>query len=205
MGRSREIRPMISTTSTFLLQAIRDPANGAGWAQFDERYRPVLLITARRLGLNHQDAEDAAQETLASFAKTYRDGRYDRDKGRLRAWLLGIARHKIHDIHRRRAKHEIVEADRPATTGFLSKISDQQVETTFEAEWQRALLRDCLREVRHQVEAKTFEAFELVALRQRTAAEVAAHLGISCDSVYQSKSRVLKRISWLRNELEENW
>lgn len=196
---------MISTTSTFLLQAIRDPANGAGWAQFDERYRPVLLMTARRLGLNHQDAEDAAQDTLASFANTYRNGRYDRDKGRLRAWLLGIARHKIHDIHRRRAKHEILEADRPATTGFLSKISDQQVDTTFEGEWQRALLRDCLREVRHQVEAKTFEAFELVALRQRPAAEVAIRLGISRDSVYQSKSRVLKHIHRLRKELEEEW
>jgi RNA polymerase sigma-70 factor (ECF subfamily) len=196
---------MIGTTSTFLLHAIRDPANGPGWAQFDERYRPVLLMTARRLGLNHQDAEDAAQETLASFAKTYRDGRYDRDKGRLRNWLLGIARHKIQDIHRRRTKREILEADRPATTGFLSKISDRQVDTTFEVEWQRALLRDCLREVRNQVEAKTFEAFELVALQQQPAAEVAARLGISRDSVYQSKCRVLRHISRLRKELEEDW
>ncbi len=205
MGRSREIRPMISATSTFLLQAIRDPGNGAGWQQFDRRYRPVLLVTARRLGLSPQDAEDAAQETLASFAKEYREERYDRDKGRLRDWLLGIARHKIQDIYRRRARHEILEADRTGTTGFLDKISDEQVDTTYETEWLRALLRECLDEVRLQVEHKTFEAFELFALQQRSAEEVAAHLGISRDSVYQSKSRVLKHICQLRKELEESW
>ncbi len=196
---------MMSTTSTFLLQAIREPANSAGWEEFDRRYRPVLLVTARRLGLSRHDAEDAAQETLASFAKGYREERYDRDKGRLRDWLLGIARHKIQDIYRRRAGCEVLEADRAGTTGFLDKISDERIETAYEAEWQRALLCECLREVRPQVEPKTFEAFELFALKQRSAAEVAAHLGVSRDSVYQSKCRVLGHLCRLRKELEVEW
>lgn len=196
---------MIGTTSTLLLRALLDPANGAAWEQFDRRYRPVLLMTAQRLGLNRQDAEDAVQETLAAFASAYRHGRYDRDKGRLRHWLLGIARHKIQDLHRRRARREILEADRAGTTAFLDKITDEQVDTTYEMEWQRALLRECLREVRAQVEPKTFEAFELFALEQRPVTEVAARLGISRDSVYQSKSRVLRHMCRVREELEENW
>lgn len=196
---------MIRTTSTILLQGIRDPRNGPAWEQFDSRYRPVLLMTARRLGLNPQDAEDAAQETLASFAEAYRRQRFDRDKGRLRSWLLGIARHKIHDVYRRRARRELLEADRPATTGFLDKVTDERIDTIYETEWQRALLRACLQEVRYQVEPKTFEAFELVALKQWSAADVATHLEISRDSVYQSKSRVLAHMCRLREELEENW
>ena len=205
MESSSRIGPMIRTTSTILLQGIRDPANGPAWEQFDSRYRTVLLTTGRRLGLNPQDAEDAAQETLASFAESYRRQRFDRGKGRLRNWLLGIAHHKIHDVYRRRARRELLEADRPATTGFLDKITDERIDTIYETEWQRALLRACLQEVRHQVEPKTFEAFELVALNQWSAADVAAHLGSSRDSVYQSKSRVLARVSRLREELEEDW
>lgn len=199
------VQPMIHRTSTILLEAIRDPANGAGWGQFDRRYRPVLLTTARRLGLGPQDAEDAAQETLTSFAEGYREGRYDRQKGRLRDWLGGIARHKIHDIYRRRPRHEVLEADRPGTTGFLDKISDERIDTTYETEWQRALLRECLSQVRHQVEHKTFQAFELLALKSWAVTDVAAHLGISRDSVYQAKCRVLRHICQVRKELEESW
>lgn len=196
---------MIGTTSTFLLQAIRDPADGVAWGEFDGRYRPILLSTARKLGLDRQDAEDAAQEALAAFATGHRQGRYERERGRLRDWLLGIARHKIHDICRRRARREMLEADRPATTGFLDKISDEQVNATYEAEWQGALLRECLHEARQCVEPETFEAFELVALKQWPAANVAAHLGISRESVYQSKCRVLRHMCRIRKELQQNW
>ncbi|MHC4065262.1 MAG: sigma-70 RNA polymerase sigma factor region 4 domain-containing protein, partial [Planctomycetota bacterium] len=118
---------------------------------------------------------------------------------------LGIARHKIQDVHRQRAKREIPEADIAATTRFLDKVSDERIDTAYETEWQRALLRECLREVRHQVEPKTFETFELFALKQRPVTEVAAQLGISRDSVYQSKCRVLRHICSVRKELEENW
>ncbi|UCC30811.1 MAG: sigma-70 family RNA polymerase sigma factor [Phycisphaerales bacterium] len=196
---------MICKTSTILLLAIRDPGNAAGWEQFDHRYRPVLVMTARRLGLSQEDAEDAAQETLAAFAAGHRAGRYDRAKGRLRNWLLGIARHKIQDVHRSRGKREMLEADRRETSGFLDKISDEQVDTTYETEWRRALLRECLNEVRHHVEHKTLEAFELFGLKQWPVSAVAARLGMSEESVYQSKSRVLKHICRLREELEESW
>ena len=58
-----------TTTTTAMLEGLRDPGNETVWRDFDERYRPVLIGFAQRLGLTAADAEDAAQETLLAFMK----------------------------------------------------------------------------------------------------------------------------------------
>lgn len=73
------------TTNTALLEGLRETGNDAIWKVFCTRYRPVVIAVARRLGLNADEAEDATQEALLAFATAYRQGKYDRDKGRLRS------------------------------------------------------------------------------------------------------------------------
>ena len=84
---------MFTLTTTQLLEGLADPANQAVWQVFDARYRPVLLAFARRLDLSAEDAADVAQEALTRFMTALREGRFDRDRGRLRSWMVGIARH----------------------------------------------------------------------------------------------------------------
>ena len=91
---------MLTRTTTALLEALLDPADDEVWQDFDRRYRPILIAFAQRLGLPD---EDAAQDTLTRFVRSYREGKYDRDRGRLRSWIIGIARHCIYDIHQHRA------------------------------------------------------------------------------------------------------
>ena len=83
---------MITATNTELLIGLADPQNRAVWQMFHDRYRPLLITFAKRLGLKEADAEDAAQEALIAFVASYQDGKYQRDKGRLRTWLSAIAR-----------------------------------------------------------------------------------------------------------------
>lgn len=180
-------------------------ASQSSWHAFDARYRPLILAVGRKLGLQDADAEDAAQETLAAFVEAYRQGRYQREKGGLRDWLRGIARNKIRDVYRRRSHQEKLVADRTGVTSFWDQIEDKHVKPIWEEEWRRAVLRQCLLEVRHRVSPRTFEAFELFALERQPAAQVAVHLGVSQDVVYQSKSRVLVRIRELLPEMEEVW
>jgi len=84
---------LATRTTTRLLDALRDKSNEPIWGQFDARYRPVLAGLARRLGLRDTDADEVAQQSLVEFMCAYREGRYDRSKGRLSSWLLGIAHH----------------------------------------------------------------------------------------------------------------
>src|SRR5882672_6361039 len=95
---------MLVKTTTLLLAGLTDPANREIWREFDDRYRPVLQAFARRLGLADEDADEIAQDVLARFVERYRAGEYDRERGRLRSWIFGIARTRVADWRRSRAR-----------------------------------------------------------------------------------------------------
>lgn len=196
---------MLEKTNTALLAGLRDRNNDACWSEFFDRYQPVLLAFARKLGLNDQDAQDAAQETLIAFVGNYREGGYDREKGRLRTWLMGIASHKIRDVQRKRGR-EVVIVNNPDSTAFLNKVpDDEQVSKVWDEEWQQAVVKRCLEEVRKQVKPKTMEAFELFAIEGLPAEKVAEQLGMTENAVWIAKNRVLSRMREIQKEYEENW
>lgn len=196
---------MLTRTSTALLEGLKDSRDESAWRQFDARYRPLVVAVARRMGLQDSDADDAAQETMAAFVQMYRQGRYDRQEGRLRDWLRGIACHKVRDLQRRSARGEKTVADRTDATGFLERVEDTAAETAWDAEWDAAILRQSLDAVRQEVEPRTFAAFEFFALRQWPARRVAEHLQVSEDGVYQAKSRVLARLREVMGRLADTW
>jgi RNA polymerase sigma-70 factor (ECF subfamily) len=195
---------VFTITNTFLLAGLKDRDENV-WEQFCTRYQPLLVAFAKRMGLKEQDAQDAAQETLLAFLSAYREGGYAREKGRLRTWLFGIASHKVRDIQRRRGR-EVVVADNPDTTAFMDKVADDEHMTqAWDEEWQRAVMKQCLDEVRTQVKPKTMEAFELFALQGWPAEKVAAHLNMTENAVWIAKNRVLSRLRKFQEYLEENF
>ena len=195
---------MITRTSTLFLKRITDLSDHAAWQQFDERYRPILMSVGKRLGLGSIDAEDAAQETLAAFLVDYRAGRYKREMGRLRDWLAGIMSHKVRDSQRR-AQRQSALIGAAGTAPSVESIEDKSVELAMQKEWLAAALRHTLDLVRQECSPDMFESFELFALQQWPAARVAQRLGISADSVYQNKRRVLLRIRELLPQVEDSW
>lgn len=196
---------MLTVTNTYLLNGLKDQNNTRIWSDFYARYQPLLVVFAKRLGLTEQDAQDAAQEALLAFVQTYREGAYDRDKGRLRTWLFGIATHKVRDIQRRRGK-QLVIVDDADTTRFLNKIpDDRSLSEVWEAEWARAILTECMEQVRQKVKPQTMEAFELFALKGMPAAKVAQQLGMTENAVWIAKNRVVSHMRNMQEHLEENW
>jgi RNA polymerase sigma-70 factor (ECF subfamily) len=196
---------VITATNTELLIGLADPQNRAVWQTFYDRYRPLLTTFAKRLGLKEVDAEDAAQEALIAFMTSYQQGRYDREKGRLRTWLSAIARNKIHDIQQRRYREAAAGAGDSSVDPLEQIADDRSMSEIWEAEWQRAVLRQCRAEVEQQVDAKTMKAFDLLVVEGKKAGDVAAELGMTRNAVYLAKSHVLDRMQKVQKDLEENW
>jgi RNA polymerase sigma factor (sigma-70 family) len=192
------------STSTALLDGLRDPANHALWNEFCGRYRPTLISFGHKLGLNTDDAQDAAQETLCAFVSAYRGKEYDREKGGLRTWLFRIAAHKIRDIQRRRCKEHAFGKE--STTALFEKIPDDHTwSSIWDAEWKQAVLKAALEQVRQEVEPATMRAFELVTLKDWPEERAAAHLQMTVNAVSKAKRRVLSKMRQVRSWMERDW
>jgi RNA polymerase sigma-70 factor (ECF subfamily) len=193
-----------TVTSAELLRGLADSANRTAWQDYVDRYRPVLLQYAARLGISAADAEDVAQQTLVAFLEGYRAGRYDPHKGRLRHWLFGIATNTARAWRRGRARLPLQPAD--TGTSFLDGVADdRELEALWDVEWRASLVEHCLALVRDEVQDKTWQAFDRFACRDEPAAAVARDLGMTENAVYGAKRRVLDRVRELAQELGESW
>jgi RNA polymerase sigma-70 factor (ECF subfamily) len=191
---------VIERTTTALLSDLRDPGNQEAWSAFDARCRPILIALGRRLGLAPEDAADAAQETLLRFVREYRAGKYARERGGLRAWLLGIARRCIADAGRAR---------RPARgESALENLPDEaEVTRLWDEGYRQWLLERAMERLRAspRLEARTLRAFEMIALERRSPADAADSTGLSLNDVYLAKHRCLKRLRALVARLDGDY
>jgi RNA polymerase sigma-70 factor (ECF subfamily) len=196
--------PHPTATSTHLLDGLKDQGNQTVWAQYVDRYRPMIVGYCARLGVAAHDAEDIAQEALVAFARRYRAGDYDRTRGRLRAWLFGMVHTEIARWRRARGRRQ--EQPGASPTGTLSAVPDQdRLAALWEEEWRAAVVGQCTALARAEVGEKTFAAFELFACQGWPAKRVAEHLGTSESAVFVAKHRVLRRIRELHPRLDETW
>ncbi len=185
-------------TTTRLIQDLRDPANARAWGEFDARYRPILEGFGRRLGFDVHDAAELAQQSLAEFVRSYLDGHYRREQGRLSSWLIGIARNVGSAMRRKQ------QACVHGGGSIVADLPDDATMTRiWERERQRAILAESLVRLRATslVEEHTFRAFELFALQGVAAEDAASQCGISVESVYLAKSRLTKRLRETVREL----
>jgi len=187
----------VTRTTTQLLDALHDNANEPVWLQIDARYRPIVTAMARRLGLTDTDADEVAQQTLTEFVKAYGEGRYDRAKGRLSSWILGIAHHSIIRVLKR-SKRE------GATTTSLGELVDEPaLRSIWADERDRAILSQALELLRGEsgVDDRTLLAFELTSIRGVPAQEAGQQCSMTVDQVYVAKSRIVKRLRALVEQL----
>lgn len=191
---------LTQTTTTALLEGLHDSAADAVWREFDARYRPIIFAFARKLGMGPEDAADVAQETLTTFVEQYRAGKYDRSRGRLRSWIIGIARYRVADVNRGKARRREWRGE-SAIVGLPD--DDDRLSEIWEDQCRRAILSRALQALREntKTDPRTIRAYELVAMEQRPVAEVAKELGMTPQDVITAKHRCLKRIQRSRDEL----
>ena len=140
-------------TTSLLLEQLRDFDNEVAWNKLVEFFRAPLAAFARRMGLVDNDADDLVQETLIAFASAYSEGKYDPEKGRLSDWLFGISYRQIQNARRKRARRDAPLARRSEDSFPFDELPDREEATrTWNEEWAKSLLANCLRRVRIEVE-----------------------------------------------------
>jgi len=186
------------STSSSLLDRVR-ARDAVAWQRLSDVYGPLVYYWCRTGGLSPEDSADVVQEVFRSVATGIDAFRIDRPGDSFRGWLRVIARNKMHDWFRRR-KGEVVAAGGSTAHDRLQEVPDDllDAESSPETEGQ-GIVRRAMELIRLEFEEGTWQAFWQTTVEGRSPADVATALGLSKLSVYQAKSRVLKRV---RRELE---
>jgi RNA polymerase sigma factor (sigma-70 family) len=193
----------LDRTTTALLNGLFDPRNAAAWEAFDRRYRPILVGFVRNCGVKPSEADEIAQETIVRFVEEYREGKYDRSRGRLGAWLVTIARYRVLDMRRKAGTAKVARGE----SAMIDLDDDKSVGAAYEAERRHALLREALEELRtkSRTDPKTVKAFEMLVYHSLTPQVVAEQLGMSTHDVYLAKSRVAAKLREIVVRLEQEF
>ena len=179
------------STHVSLLERLAATEDQEAWQIFCERYGPLIRDYGRRRGLQPSDCDDLLQDVLLSLSKAMSGFTYDPQKGRLRSYLKATTMRAIS----RRARQN----DGIRSLDTLEDVEHPGAEDDdpWEEAWRRHHVRRALDRMRSEFNERTLTAFSLYVLEGRPAQEAAEVLGASIEAVYQSKSRVLKRLSGL--------
>jgi RNA polymerase sigma-70 factor (ECF subfamily) len=166
----------------------------------------LIVAYAVRAGVPAEDAEDVAQSSLLAFSSEYQVGKYDRNRGRLRSWLFGIVHHEVQDWRRSRGRRGVRLPESEGDGDFFARVeAPAENEKVWDEEWDAAVLRGCLEEVRRELQPTTFGAFEAFAVRGEPAEQVAERFGLTPNAVYCAKRRILRRVRELLPLVKEVW
>jgi RNA polymerase sigma-70 factor (ECF subfamily) len=170
---------------------------------FDQRYRPVLVAFAMRQGISEDEAADVAQTALAQFISDYSEGKYDRSRGRLSSWIIGIARNRVADVRRGRQR----QRQQRGESAFCD-LPEQGDETRHWEEAQRMVILDkgmaILRD-ESKLDPRTIKAFDLCAVRNVPPEAAAQECGMTVSEVYVAKNRAVKKLREIVAELTQEF
>ena len=174
--------------------------NPDAWARLVTTFGPIVYRWCRAAKVPTSDAADVVQEVFASVARGMGDFERRRNAGSFRSWIATITRSRTTDYFRRAAKREAAAGGTDAMM-VLQQFAESADSAISEQSAEGVLTKQLLQQVQSEFEPTTWNAFWLVTIQEKAASDVAETLGISRASVYQAKSRVLRR---LRQRISED-
>ncbi len=183
----------MDTTPYTLLERVRRRQDSEAWRRLAALAAPFLFDIARRWGLQEADAADVVQEVFSVLVEKLPTFQYDPAHS-FRSWLRTILLNRCRDRHRRQAAAAVEPAGR-----HLPDVAGPDAADLFaDAEYRRALAVRALQLMQAEFAEPTWRACWEQVVHGRPAGEVARELGITVNSAYLARSRVLAR---LRQEL----
>jgi RNA polymerase sigma-70 factor (ECF subfamily) len=168
----------------------RDPE---GWQRLLDLYGPVVYRWCRSAGLRPEDAADVLQEVFRAVAEAVFRFHRDQPGDTFRGWLRVVTRNKIRD-HFRRSCVEPAAIGGTVAQERLLQIADDATGSHASLPLWSDLARRALDVIQSEFEQRTWQAFWLTAIEERSADEVARQFGITPGAVRQAKYRILRRL-----------
>lgn len=180
------------TLSSLLLAGAQE-MDPESWSRVVNTFGPIVYRWCRTSGVAESDAADVVQEVFASVARGIPKFQREKQTGSFRSWLATITRNRVRDHFRRQSKRQQAIGGTEAMQQ-LQLHADAIDETIDPESIDSPIVRRVLESVKNEFEPSTWQAFWLTAVDSQPAATAANTVGISVASVYQAKSRVLRRL-----------
>ncbi len=167
-----------------------DGDDDIAWVRLVYRYQEQIKIWVQKLGLQLADAENVTQEVLVRLTKKIH--LYDPRKGPFSTWLRRVSIHVARNYVRKQTKAATGSGD----TEQMMRLQEVQDDSEsywdrLNAEADRKLLAQALALTKRKVTPEAWNLFELAAIQKVPGAEVAAQFGVSAQSVYSARHRVM--------------
>ena len=194
------------TTNVELILRLANTHDQRAWVEFVNLYEPLLLKTARKLGLSQNDAVDAVQEVFVHLGKVISQWKPTGMPGAFRGWLVRVARNQMLNLIQRTTMLRAESAGSDANEFALAYPDGSQQSTYFNIEFRRTVFLYVVQKIRDSFAEKTWQAFWFTYMDQRPPTEVAAELDLTIGAVYIARSRVMSRLqSEIKMLVDEEW
>lgn len=172
------------------------------WHQLVHLYGPLVQRWCRQSGLSDDDTADVFQETFQTVARKLGDFKPQRKVASFRSWLKTIVRTKTIDLHRKRSR----QAAGAGGTEAQLRINEIADPLTDESEDQAAsedafIVQRAMDLIRAEFEPRNWSAFEEVALKGRSATDVAKEIGVEPQTIRQANYRIRRRLKLVLEDL----
>jgi len=181
------------------------------WEQIVYLYSPLVDRWCRGRHLNDDDVREIGQDVFLVLFKHLGQFKKDEPGYGFRKWLWKVTTNTIND-HFRAVRREPQGVGGSAAREIIEHHPDRYAELQSRSEdgsdpddGRLIVLRRALELLKTDFEPRTYEAFRQVALNERPPADVARSLNMtSVGAVYTAKSRVMKRLRELLEQLGED-
>ncbi len=180
----------------------QDAQDGAAWVKLVKRYQGRITAWCLKQGLQLADAENVSQEVL--YRLTRKIHMYDPKKGPFPTWLRRVTIHVCSTYRRKQAKAPTGSGD----TAHMMRLQEVQDDTTgfwegIDAAGDREMLQSALVLAQAKVSKEAWTIFRLAALEKMPGPDIAGQLGISAQSVYSTRHRVLVVVKEVLEQLRK--
>jgi RNA polymerase sigma-70 factor, ECF subfamily len=194
----QDVTSQSTLASSVLFRAQR--GDGEAFVKITSLFGGLVYHWCRRAGLSPEDSEDVSQQIFLSVSRGLPGFKRVEPSDSFRGWLRIITRSRIMDFFRDNNRREVSVGG----TSFLERvnsiveqddepINEERMETNILVERAMSLLQS-------EFSANDCKAFHMLVIDAIAPREVAEKLGLSVNSVYIAKSRILKR---MRDEFDD--
>lgn len=182
------------TTMWSRIEEVQRGDSLAVWS-FVDRYRPSLVRFIQGKGFSAQDAEDLAQEVLMRLFAKDALLRADRERGRFRAFLVGITKNVMRKDRERKAAKKRGGGAKPVP---LDEVPEVAAESASDEAFDRIWAEQLLSRAFDTLKAENPRQYQTLIFRfqeDMKAEAIAEHMGRNVQQVRNDLHRARKRLA----------